>query len=155
MDKVHFTVVAGFDAHTAYEAALDAARQEPGFNLPRWQERNDKWLAAEINVTIYGYNLIYASGLQGFAIICPAQYLGTLDKALSYAQQWAAGAGDRYVFIRNSALAKAGEIAEKVAEREAAARDQERKVALFEHAKGMHVGSFDYAKRCEHCRNAS
>ncbi len=141
MDRTAFTVVAGFEAAARHEAALATAAAAPSFDLPRWQERSDPTVAAEIVVTIYGYGLRYASGLQNFAIIASAQYLGTLEKALAYAQRWAAQNPDtNFVFIRNTSLAQAGAIAAKVAEREAgiaraAAAQREAQERLYGKAK--------------------
>ena len=160
MDKQHFTVVAGFEAAAVYEKALAEAAAQPGFNLPRWQVQSEPTVAAEIVSTIYGYGVRYASGLNGFAIIASAQSLGTLDKALQFAQEWAADGNARagkpvyYVFIRNSALADAGKFATLVAEREARAAESARQTAAWEHDKGMHVGNHGYEKRCAACAAA-
>ena len=128
-DPKHFTIVAGFAAMAKHRAALAEAAAQPGFDLPRWQQRQDPTVGAEIVLSIYGYGLRYASGLQGFGIIADARSLGTLDKALAYAQGWADASPNHYVFIRNTELARAGEAAEIVAKREAgieAARQAQR-----------------------------
>jgi hypothetical protein len=154
MDKQHFTVVAGFEAAEAHDKAVAFASQQPGFDLPRWQEREDFWVGAEIVVTIYGYGLRYASGLQGFGIIASAQSLGTLDRAIAYAQEWAASepAKTRYVFIRNSSLAKAGAMAEITAKREAGVATARKQQVAAGHSLGYHANRADfYAKECEAC----
>lgn len=148
MDKTHFTVVAGFKAEADHAKALAEAVTRAGFHLPNWQLREDKWVAAEIVETVYGYGMRYASGLHNFGIIADARYLGTLDKALQYAQEWVeaqdsyASGPTFYVFVRNTALANAGAVAEKVAARvaaeEQAARRQKEAQEAISRISDMH-----------------
>jgi hypothetical protein len=159
MDTQHFTVVAGFEAEQRHAQKLAQDSQWPGFSLTHWQESSDPTVAVEIVETIKGYSLRYATGLRGFELILPD--LGTLGEALQASTEWVNSANAKrgeavyFAFIRNTTLANAGKVAEKVAKRRADQAEAERKQVEAQHTLGYHTYNPTlYANRCQVCAQA-
>lgn len=104
--KEHFIILAG--ECDQFHAEMDSL-PDRGQSLIALQESQSRrgYIPAELVLSIYGWTVRYASGLQGFGILRKADSFNP-ENALRWAREWVArDPKSREVWVRRSAVERA------------------------------------------------